>query len=536
MIRSRLFYACFLLPFAISFGHATINGAEPDQPGIEVDARGPVHEAFARPWQANTAPNEPVDKKPPNPIPEEPAAEKPAGKNVQWIPGYWQWDTDRKDFIWVTGLWRDMPANRRWVMGYWAQTADGYRWVSGHFADAAEPDNQYVPEPPENRDQGPTTAPPDDHSSYVPASWFYGDIGYSNRDGYWTDRYDDRVWVPAQYNWSPYGYTFCSGYWDFPFANRGLLFAPAYFNSPYWNNPGWFYRPSYAIGFGGLFANLFVGYGYSHYYFGDYYSRSYLGRGIYPWFWHSRYNYDPYWAHQRWTNRGNPNWAAGMQSNYIGRVNGTMGLPPRTLSAQSSLNGRAGAGTSPRMVNSLAQVRQSGQRLEAVSQQQRMTQQRAAQQIVSKSQQLSQSAPRASTPIGRATANSMTPIGASRGLASSQHGTSTFGGQAGRQAMPGSSIGRSNSSATMGRSFSSPQMGRSATPLPGLSAVPSARSYSAPSVSRPSYSAPSFGGYHGSPSSGSFHGGGFHVGASSGDFHGGGGGGHAGGGHGGGHR
>ena len=109
-----------------------------------------------------------LDKKPPDPIPEEPAAEKPEGKNVQWIPGYWQWDTDKKDFIWISGMWRDIPAGRRWVMGYWANTNEGYRWVSGHFADANERDSQYVPEPPpENPDEGPTAPPPDDSSSYA---------------------------------------------------------------------------------------------------------------------------------------------------------------------------------------------------------------------------------------------------------------------------------------------------------------------------------------------------------------------------------
>ncbi len=170
-----------------------------------------------------------MDKKPPDPIPEEPAAEKPEGKNVQWIPGYWQWDTDKKDFIWISGMWRDIPAGRRWVMGYWANTNEGYRWVSGHFADANERDSQYVPEPPpENPDEGPTAPPPDDSSSYVPGSWFYGDDGYTYRTGYWTQCYDDRVWIPSYYNWTPYGYEFCSGYWDYPLGRRGLLFAPVY--------------------------------------------------------------------------------------------------------------------------------------------------------------------------------------------------------------------------------------------------------------------------------------------------------------------
>src|SRR5229473_3086346 len=108
-----------MLPFATLYFAPNLSADEPPQKGIEIDARGPIHEAYAQPWQTNPGPNEPVPKKPPAPIPEEPAAERPAGKNVQWIPGYWQWDGDRKDFIWVSGFWRDVPAHRRWIMGYW---------------------------------------------------------------------------------------------------------------------------------------------------------------------------------------------------------------------------------------------------------------------------------------------------------------------------------------------------------------------------------------------------------------------------------
>src|SRR5262245_5081711 len=217
--------AYILAPFVICLLNPAVRADGPDQPGIEVDARGPIHEAFAQPWQANPVPNEPVEKKPPEPIPEEPPAEKPQGKNVQWMPGYWQWDTDRKDFVWVSGFWRDAPQGRRWIMGYWAGTADGNRWVSGHWAAEGERDNQYVPEPPTIVDEGPTTPAPDQDSFYIPGTNFYGENGYYPRAGYWADIRPGYVWVPAHYIWSPYGYVFASGYWDYPLVDRGLLFA-----------------------------------------------------------------------------------------------------------------------------------------------------------------------------------------------------------------------------------------------------------------------------------------------------------------------
>ena len=389
-------------------GFTTLRADENDS-GIQVQARGPVHEAYAQPYQKDPSPSAAVDKQPPDPIPEEPAAEKPVGSNVQWIPGYWQWDSDRSDFTWVSGTWRNMPAGRRWVMGYWAKAPEGNRWVSGHFADAREQDNQYVPEPPANPDDGPASAPPDDTSAYIPGSWQYGGSGYAYRTGYWTDSYADRVWMPAYYSWSPYGYRYCSGYWDYPFANRGLLFAPVYFNQPYWYTSGWYYRPRFTIGFNGLFGNFFVGFGYNHYFFGDYYSRSYLNRGIYPWFWQSRTRFDPIWAHQRWVNRTNPNWATGFRSDYIGRVNGTVPVPPRTLSAQTSLaaSGRLTAGT-PRMVNTLAEARQAGLKLETVSHQQQTAQLQAARQMVTQANKLSQAAPRVSPTLRTQSTNRTT--------------------------------------------------------------------------------------------------------------------------------
>src|SRR5262245_23480099 len=80
--------------------------------GVEVQARGPLHEAFAEPVSGKPQPGPVVAKKPPAPIEELPPDRKPAGDNVQWIGGYWAWDDDRNDFLWVSGLYRQPPAGR----------------------------------------------------------------------------------------------------------------------------------------------------------------------------------------------------------------------------------------------------------------------------------------------------------------------------------------------------------------------------------------------------------------------------------------
>ena len=78
---------------------AKLNPSLPD--GIQIENQGPVHEAFANPGdpvrgkaEGNTAP-----KAPPPRVPELPPEDKPTGDNVTWIPGYWQFDNEKKDFI-----------------------------------------------------------------------------------------------------------------------------------------------------------------------------------------------------------------------------------------------------------------------------------------------------------------------------------------------------------------------------------------------------------------------------------------------------
>ena len=65
--------------------------------GVEVLTRGPVHEAFAETISFDPEPGVVVAKPVPEPIEEVPPEQKPAGANVEWIPGYFAWVDERSD-------------------------------------------------------------------------------------------------------------------------------------------------------------------------------------------------------------------------------------------------------------------------------------------------------------------------------------------------------------------------------------------------------------------------------------------------------
>src|SRR5262245_16380227 len=155
--------------------------AQTTQPGVEILSRGPVHEAYAQPFTPDVTQVPAAPKAPPLPVPETPPDNKPDGPNVQWVTGYWSWDDERRDFIWISGFWRAPPPGREWHTGQWVQDGNGYRWVHGYW-DATDPGraartlNQ---PPPDSLEQGASSPAPDDNSIYVPGGWVASNAGYN---------------------------------------------------------------------------------------------------------------------------------------------------------------------------------------------------------------------------------------------------------------------------------------------------------------------------------------------------------------------
>lgn len=359
--------------------------------GIEVLARGPVHEAYAEPSEREPKPSPVIPKEPPKAIEELPPDQKPQGDNVQWMPGYWSWDDEKKDFVWVSGFWRNAPAGRAWAPGSWAKTDDGWQWTGGFWA-AANPDQpekanvDYLPQPPAPLDaDGPTVPRPSETDVYVPGSWIYRDR-YVWQPGYWAEYQPDRVWVASSYRWTPAGYVFVDGYWDYPLADRGTLFAPAYIPPAVYADPAFVYTPNYVVQENCLYGSLFCRRGFGSYYFGDYFSPAYANLGFTAWCGNvgislgfgGNHWYDPLFGYYRCGFRSDPFWGGGgIFDLYAGRYRGDYLRPPTTLVQQNTVINNITRNRTVNnitnvnnvtMLSSLNQVNRSGhKRLESVS-------------------------------------------------------------------------------------------------------------------------------------------------------------------------
>lgn len=304
--------------------------------GVEVLTRGPVHEAFAEPTIRNPAPAPVVPKRPPGAI-----EELPPDKTVEgalWVPGYWDWDDDRSDFVWVSGVWRVPPPDRQWTPGYWTASDAGWQRVPGFWAAQNQSSIELLPPPPEPAAESPAPAPAD-NSFFVPGCWMWRETRYLWRAGYWQRYQPGWVWNSSHYVWAPGGCVYQEGYWDYPLGNRGLLFAPVAFDRRVRERRGWAYQPSLVVPDQFLLGSLFVGRNANSYYFGDYFDPKYERRGMVPWvdFRIGRHAYDPLYTYYRWHHRDEPRWDRDLRDLYAGRARGDVARPPQTLVQQNQL-------------------------------------------------------------------------------------------------------------------------------------------------------------------------------------------------------
>ncbi len=354
----------WVLPLLL-LGVATARqGEATTEAGVQVLTRGPIHEAFAKASMTGTRAGVVIRRAPYDPITELPPDQRPEGDNVAWIPGYWSWDDDRSDYIWVSGVWRDIPPGRQWIPGYWAPVKGGAQWISGFWGKVAQTEVTYLPPPPEPLEAGPSSPAPTPDTMWSPGSWVWQQTRYDWQPGFWVVQQPDWVWSPAYYTWTPRGYVHVPGYWDYDIVHRGVMFAPLYYEQPVYTRPNYYHSPNTIIDLVAILTSLFVQPESRQYYYGDYYDRRYEERGFYPWYSKQvmRYGDDPIYTHYRSGQlRRDPDWDVHIDEQYKYRREHVDARPPQTLALQVNIINHQRAGVPENLVigRSLAEAIQS---------------------------------------------------------------------------------------------------------------------------------------------------------------------------------
>jgi len=304
---------------------------------VEVLTRGPVHEAFAQPVSFDEGAGFTAIRTPPEPIDEVIPYQKPEGDHILWIPGYWSWDVDRNDYIWISGCWRAVPPDTSWIPGYWVASNGGYQWIAGFWATSNTEELEYLPAPPATLEEGPQGAG-SSNSIWIPGCWVRQDGRYAWRSGFWEAARADWVWEPSQYIYTPNGYIYVDGYWDYPLSNRGVMFLPVYCPPTLYGHAGYQYSPDIVFNLDVLTLNLFCSPQRHHYYFGDYYGAEYAQQDYHPWYEASDHHgwYDPIFVHQQWQHNNDHQWLAHQRQGYDQRSKDIALRPARTYTAMTA--------------------------------------------------------------------------------------------------------------------------------------------------------------------------------------------------------
>lgn len=363
-----------LTAFGLGFGPGSIVYAETiasvSEKDVQVLASGPIHEAFAAAVVLNPEPGIVAAKALPALIEEIPPKQKPEG-DVQWIPGYWAWDDEINEYIWVSGVWRLPPPGRQWIPGYWTRAKQGYQWISGYWTSVEAKETEYLPEPPESVEVGPSSNSPSADYTWIPGCWIWNYGRYAWRPGYWAVVHPNWIWVPVHNIFTPRGYISVGGYWDYTVMRRGVLFAPVFFPRGHLGLT-FSFSPGFMIDLNIFNDALFMRPRYRHYYYGNYYAPKHYKRGIYPWFsLHSRRAvYDPIYAHQRWNHRKDRKWENRLQTRFRERRENKRLQSPRSVDLRIGAD-KAGRSLRPARLDSARKTKFSAYRFQPLSKKER---------------------------------------------------------------------------------------------------------------------------------------------------------------------
>lgn len=185
-----------------------------------------IHEAFVQNY-SEAIPLELIAATPPGARDEKP----PLSKNplLKWIPGYWAWNRDKKDFVWICGTWRLPPPDRVWLKGYWTEVDNGWVWVRGAWMpDQAKTQTNWVysktlPPSAQNEDTGQN---PGADSFWANGYWNFSTATgqYEWLSGSWQKFNPEWVYENAHWILRPEGYLFVPAFWDWNLEFRGIAY------------------------------------------------------------------------------------------------------------------------------------------------------------------------------------------------------------------------------------------------------------------------------------------------------------------------
>ena len=250
--------------------------------------RGPIHEAFAIPRRESYCRIEQLPvagRAPPEQLREARPAMPGDEGDWMWAPGYWSWDEQRRDFVWVSGFWRRSPEGRRWKPGEWSLIDGSYRWLAGFWFAENDDSTVVTSTPPQPVSQAPTVTPPSDNHFWRTGYWEPGEGTHDWKAGTWMEQRAGRVWRPAAYYRRAGGTVFVSGFWDLLPAERGQLFASVAFYRPVDKNQSFRFVPKSRLADSAtLMMHLFVRENDPTFYYGNYFSNGFAKLGYRPWY------------------------------------------------------------------------------------------------------------------------------------------------------------------------------------------------------------------------------------------------------------
>ena len=165
-----------------------------------------------------------ASKEPPAPIVERPSGVRPQ-RRAEWVPGYWDWDPARAEFVWMGGLWQVPPPGTIWVGSRWMRDGDGWYRRPGFWSRRRGPARVASTYPGARSPAWRTTGPPADHPADkvadAPGADYFFIAGHYAPDGdqlqwkpgLWTRVQVGWDWIPARWVRRPSGWEFRAGRW-----------------------------------------------------------------------------------------------------------------------------------------------------------------------------------------------------------------------------------------------------------------------------------------------------------------------------------